>query len=118
MIELQQSAKPLAANDFTSHIIVRDVSLDELVVDPLVRALGVIMNHELFDRFAQMPLTENDHLLQTFGFYCKNESFGEGVQCALQVVFTSPVKIRAGQLSLRPEALEATQEVTNELKHF
>ena len=30
----------------------------------------------------------------------------------------SPVKIRAGQLSFRPEAPEANQEETNGLKHF
>jgi hypothetical protein len=28
------------------------------------------------------------------------------------------VKVRTSQLSLRLEALEAAQEVTNELKHF
>jgi len=33
-------------------------------------------------------------------------------------MLASPVKIRPGQLSLRPEALEAAQEVTNELKHL
>lgn len=30
----------------------------------------------------------------------------------------SPVKIRAGELSLQPEALGADQEATNGLKHF
>jgi hypothetical protein len=35
-----------------------------------------------------------------------------------KAVLASPVKVRAGQLSLRPEALEAAQEVTNGLKHF
>jgi hypothetical protein len=31
---------------------------------------------------------------------------------------SSPVKIRAGKLSLQPETLGAGQEVTNDLKHF
>lgn len=35
-----------------------------------------------------------------------------------KAVLASPVEVRAGQLSLRPEALEAAQEVTNGLKHF
>jgi hypothetical protein len=30
----------------------------------------------------------------------------------------SPVEIRAGELSLQPEALGAGQEATNGLKHF
>ena len=30
----------------------------------------------------------------------------------------SPVEIRAGKLSLQPEALGADQEATNGLKHF
>jgi hypothetical protein len=30
----------------------------------------------------------------------------------------SPVKIRAGELSLQPEAPGAGQEATNDLKHF
>jgi len=35
-----------------------------------------------------------------------------------KAVPASPVKVRASQLSFRLEALEAAQEVTNELKHF
>jgi hypothetical protein len=35
-----------------------------------------------------------------------------------KAVPASPVQIRASQLSFRLEALEAAQEVTNELKHF
>jgi len=30
----------------------------------------------------------------------------------------SPVEIRAGKLSLQPEAIGADQEATNDLKHF
>ena len=35
-----------------------------------------------------------------------------------QGALLSPVKIRAGKLSLQPEALGAGQEATNGLKHF
>ena len=39
-----------------------------------------------------------------------------GVPC--QGAPFSPVEIRAGKLSLQPEALGADQEATNGLKHF
>ena len=35
-----------------------------------------------------------------------------------QGALLSPVKVRAGKLSLQPEALGAGQEATNGLKHF
>ena len=35
-----------------------------------------------------------------------------------QGALLSPVEIRAGKLSLQPEALGAGQEATNGLKHF
>ena len=35
-----------------------------------------------------------------------------------QGALLSPVEIRAGELSLQPEALGAGQEATNGLKHF
>ena len=40
------------------------------------------------------------------------------VVCALEGALLSPVEIRAGKLSLQPEALGAGQEATNGLKHF
>ena len=80
MIELEQSAKPLAAGDFATRIVVRNVPLPEFVVAPLVRALRLIMDYEFSDRFVQMALAENDHLAQAFGLYGQHESFGEGIQ--------------------------------------
>ena len=40
------------------------------------------------------------------------------VVCTLQGMIDPSVKVRLGQLSLRPEAQGAVQEATNGLKHF
>jgi hypothetical protein len=45
--------------------------------------------------------------------------FSAGLFCVpWQGASFSPVEIRAGKLSLQPEAIGADQEATNDLKHF
>ena len=53
------------------------------------------------------------------GFAMLRMAFSAMLLCVpCEGALLSPVKIRAGKLSLQPEALGAGQEATNGLKHF
>ena len=80
IVIVQQTAEPLAAfhlpddlPDFLSWI-------DDLVVEPLVISLGVIMVQELVDSIVQRLLAEEDHSVQAFGFDTSHEAFQMGIQ--------------------------------------
>ena len=52
-VEVQESAKPLLADDFPLTFRWR---LDDLIVDALVSTLGVIVLHVFFDHVLEVPL--------------------------------------------------------------
>jgi hypothetical protein len=44
-----------------------------------MRSLGVIMLHIFINDASQVRFTEDQHLIETLGFYAPDESFNEGV---------------------------------------
>jgi hypothetical protein len=64
---------------------------------------------------ATVSLKSQDFLPVTKGLMSRSRTL-LCVPC--QGALLSPVEIRAGKLSLQPEALGAGQEATNGLKHF
>jgi hypothetical protein len=51
----------------------------ELVLEALMIALGVVMRHEVGDRVLKRGLSEEDHSVQTLGFHRAHEAFGERI---------------------------------------
>ncbi len=49
--------------------------LDYIVPDTLMRSLGVVMLHILIDDVPQVRFTEDQHLIETLGFYAPDEAF-------------------------------------------
>jgi hypothetical protein len=82
--------------------------------------------------FNQRQLSTTERIAATFGppvdCRCVSSSSDQGtgriefsarlLRVPCKGTLSSPVKIRAGKLSLQPETLGADQEVTNDLKHF
>ncbi len=52
--------------------------LDHIVPDTLMRALGVIMLHIFIDNIPQVRFAEDQHLIETLGFYAPDEAFNIG----------------------------------------
>ena len=66
-VELQEPAESLVTFDRTAIVVGDDIALvDELVLQPLMWALNMIVSREFVDRCAKVPLAERDHLVQTF----------------------------------------------------
>ena len=65
VIVLEQSAEAFAANNLTGGLADRIIGLDDLVVEPLMFALGMKMGHEVCHRVPEHLLAEEDHPVQT-----------------------------------------------------
>lgn len=61
MIELEHAAKALAAHDLTTRLANVIGGIDQLVIEPLVVSLGVVMLDVRINGFAQHLLAEEDH---------------------------------------------------------
>ena len=64
---------------------------------------------------ASLPANNEFFLVMVTGLMARSTTL---VCVPWQGALLSPVKVRAGKLSLQPEALGAGQEATNGLKHF
>src|SRR5512146_1494479 len=79
VVALQQPAQPLAAvdNAFSRR---RGLGFHDPAAERLVRPLQVVMLHELVDDVANVPLPEQDHLVQALALDGADERLGVGVQ--------------------------------------
>ena len=80
IIVTQQAAQSCSTTDRATRWKLGEVRSNDLVVQPLVVALRVIMRAELRNGSPQGRLTQQDHLFQTGLFDAANESFREGIQ--------------------------------------
>ena len=80
VVVLQHSALAFTAPNRTFIFELIHCRRDELVVQALMVPLGVIVKHVVLDSSAKVSLAEDDHPVQTLGFYGQNKSFGEGIQ--------------------------------------
>ena len=80
MVVLEEAAEPLAADDFAAGLADRVIRLDDLVFEPLVISLGVIVADELADGVTEHLLTEEDHPVQTLFLDRPYPALGEGIQ--------------------------------------
>ena len=70
MVELQQIAQPFSALDLSFAAYFRCRLRDnDVVTDALVMPFLMIVHRVFLEYVAKRPLTEKNHLVQTFGFY-------------------------------------------------
>jgi hypothetical protein len=80
VVVLQHAALAFAALDRACATEVLRRRRDELVAQALVVSLSVVMIQEILNRGPKVSLAEYHHLVQTFGFYGEDKSFGKGIQ--------------------------------------
>ena len=78
IIVSQHPAESLAAFDLRGNLPDFVSGIDDLVFEPLVISLGVIMLQELVDSIVKRLLAEEDHSFQAFGFDASHEAFQMG----------------------------------------
>ena len=75
-VELQQAAKALSADNVPGALRRR---LDEGIVQPLVRTLGVIVSDVFIDTMPQVRLSKDNHPVQTFRFDAADKPLNERI---------------------------------------
>ena len=74
--------EPAEQCDFLNRPGIREgfrVRLDDLVAEPLMRALRVVVLHELVDGVSEGSLAEEDHIVQALAFDGLHETLGMAV---------------------------------------
>ena len=80
MVIAQYTTESIATHDSPDNATGGLIWPDDGMVDSLVRAFVVIVQHELRDRTSEVSLTERHDLVKATGFDGENESLGMGVQ--------------------------------------
>ena len=76
MVIAQETAQPVATLHLASGLANMVIRFDKRVVQALVVAFPVIVDHELFYSTTKMILTQRDHLAQAFLFDRSHKAFG------------------------------------------
>jgi hypothetical protein len=80
VVILEQPAESLAADNLAVETADGRLRLDELVVEPLVVALGVVVRDEFRQAAPQHLLAKDNHPVETFLLHRANPPFREGIQ--------------------------------------
>ena len=67
VVVVQHPAEPFATLDASSHVDSASLIVDQLVADPLMIPLDVVVLHVFTHSVAQMPLSDRNDLRQTLG---------------------------------------------------
>ena len=76
----QHTTEPLTAFDVANNLTHFVSRFDDLIVEPLMVSLGMIMLEESVDSSSQRFLTEEDHSRKRLGFEAVHEPFNVGIQ--------------------------------------
>ena len=80
MVVVQQSTEPITTHDAPHNTTRGLVRPDDRVVEPLMRALSVIMQHELLNGTPEMSLSKGYDEIEAAGFYRENKSLRVRIQ--------------------------------------